>query len=119
MRCWRLRRWSRVVAFVLLLASVRPVHIASDDEACSPWPDALSAQSGAPSLARQNGPSPDGQEHCAVCHWTRLLRSPLTQTGVTIAVAAATTPLERTGPDSYVSPTHDHLPARAPPAFLG
>jgi hypothetical protein len=104
---------------VLLLASVRPVHTASDDEACSPWQDALSAQNGTAFLARENGPSPAGQEHCAVCHWTRLLRSPLTQTGLTIAAAAATTPLERTGPGSYVSPTQDYLPARAPPALLG
>jgi hypothetical protein len=120
MRCWRLKRWSRVVAFVLLLASVRPVHTASDDEACSPWPEALSTESGTAFLAGENGPSGVGhQEHCAVCHWTRLLRSPLTQTGVTIAGAAATSPLEGTGPGSYVGPTHDHLPARAPPAFLG
>ena len=119
MSCWRLRRGSRVVAVVLLLASVRPVLTASDDVACSPWPDALSVQSGTALLAKANGPSRGGQEHCAVCHWTRLLRSPLTQTGLTITVAAAATPLERTGPGSYVSPTHDHLPARAPPFFLG
>jgi hypothetical protein len=117
MRCWRLKRWSRVVALVLLLASLRPIHTASDDEACSPW--APSTQSSTATLARENGPSPGSQEHCAVCHWTRLLRSPLTQTGVTFAVAPATTPLERTRPGFYVSPTHDHLPARAPPALLG
>jgi hypothetical protein len=119
MRLLRLRRWSRVVALVLLAASVRPIHAASDDQACSIWPDALSAQGGAASLDTGNGPAPGAPEHCALCHWTRLLRSPLTQTGLTIAAAAAATPLEKPGPGSYVSPADDHLPARAPPALLG
>jgi hypothetical protein len=119
MRLLRLRRWSRVVALVLLAASVRPIHAASDDQACSIWPAALSAQGGVASLDTGNGPAPGAPEHCALCHWTRLLRSPLTQTGLTIAAVATATPLDKPGAGSYVSPADDHLPARAPPAFLG
>ena len=119
MRLMRLRRWSRVVALVLLAASVRPIHTASDDQACSIWSDGLSAPGSAASLDSGDGPTPGAPDHCALCHLTRLLRSPLTQTGVTIAALGAATPLEKPGRGSYVSPAHDHLPARAPPAFLG
>ena len=116
MRLVRLRRWSRVVALLLLVVSVRPFHAASDDPGCA-WPDAVSTRDGASALVKAGGAAtPD---HCAICHWTRLLRSPRTETGVTVIAAPATATLETSGPRVYLAPTHDHLPARAPPAFLG
>ena len=118
MRLWRLRRWSRIVAFVLLAVSVRPFHAAADDPGCA-WSDAVSTRDGGSALAKANEPPAGTQDHCAVCHWTRLLRSPLTGTGLTFAASPATTAFQSSGPGDYVASTHDHLPARAPPAFLG
>jgi hypothetical protein len=108
-----------VVALVLLAVSLRPFHAASDDQACSAWPDALSAHGSDSSLSNQTGLASGAQDHCAICHWTRLLRSPLTPAGVTISAATAATTLEKSGTSVYVAPIDDHLPARAPPAFLG
>jgi hypothetical protein len=113
-----MRRWTRVVALLLLVASVRPFHSASDDPGCA-WPDAVSTRDGHSVLAKATEASSGTQDHCAICHWTRLLRSPLTETGLTVAVSQATTALQSAGPSDYVAPTHDHLPARAPPVFLG
>ena len=118
MRSCRLRRWSRVVAFVLLAVSVRPFHAASDDPGCA-WPETVSTRDGGSVLAKASEPSAGTQDHCAVCHWSRLLRSPLTGTGLTFAASQATAALQSSGPGDYVASTHDHLPARAPPAFLG
>jgi hypothetical protein len=113
-----MRRWTRVVALLLLVASVRPFHSASDDPGCA-WPDAVSTRDGRSVLAKASDTTSGAQDHCAICHWTRLLRSPLTDIGLTVAASQATTALPSSGPRDYVAPTHDHLPARAPPAFLG
>jgi hypothetical protein len=118
MRLVRVRRWSRVVALLLLVASLRPFHAAADDPGCA-WADAVSSHDGTSFLGKTTAAASGTQDHCAICHWTRLLRSPLTETGFTVAATAATAPLECVGPHGYVAPTHDHFPARAPPAFLG
>ena len=116
MTLWQLRRWSRVVALVLLAATVRLPHAAADDEACAPWLSIQPADGGM-AVAQDNGVSP-ATDHCAICHWTRLLRSPLTPLGVLFAATGAATTLERGPQHSYVAPVHNHLPARAPPAEL-
>jgi|SRR5215203_1710143 len=118
MRVWRLKRWSRAVALVLLMVAIRPPHAASDDPACSSWLDALADHTAQTSVGTGTAPAPGAPEHCAICHWSRLLRSPLTPIGVSITVATPATTLERSGPPAYVAPVHDHLPARAPPASL-
>src|SRR5215212_7312811 len=115
MRMWRLKRWSRAVALALLVVAVCPPHAATDDAACSPWPDGLGQGHTDTSLAAGTAPASSGPEHCAICHWTRLLRSPLTPIGVTITVATAATTLERSGPPAHAAPVRAHLPARAPP----
>ena len=117
MRVWRLKRWSRAVALVLLTVAVRPPHAAADDPACFPWLDAAADHTAQTSFATGSAPASDSQEHCAICHWTRLLRSPLTPIGVSITAATPATTLERSGPPAYVAPIHDHLPARAPPSL--
>jgi hypothetical protein len=101
---------------VLLAAIVRLPHGAADDQACSPWL-AIQPANGGAAVAQDDGASP-APDHCAICHWTRLLRSPLTPLGVFVAPAGAATTLERGPQHSYVAPVHNHLPARAPPADL-
>jgi hypothetical protein len=118
MRVWRLKRWSRAVALVLLMVAIRPPHAASDDPGCSSWLDALSDRTAQPSVATGTARAPGVPEHCAICHWSRLLRSPLTPIGVIITVSTAARTLERSQPPAYVAPVHDHLPARAPPVSL-
>ena len=112
----RWRRWSRVVALVLLAAIVRLPHTAPDDDACTPWL-AIQFANGGAAVAQDDGVSP-APDHCAICHWTRLLRSPLTPLGVFVGPAGAATTLERGPQHSYVAPVNSHLPARAPPAEL-
>jgi hypothetical protein len=108
------RRWSRVVALVLLAATVRLPHGAADDQACSPWL-ATAPATGGLGVAQDDGDAPP-PDHCAICHWTRLLRSPLTPLGVVVLPTGAATTLDRGARHSYVAPVNDHLPARAPPA---
>ena len=50
-----MRRWSRIVAFVLLAVSVRPFHAASDDAGCA-WPDAVTTSDGGSVLAKASEP---------------------------------------------------------------
>jgi hypothetical protein len=116
MRLCQLRRWSRVVALVLLAATVRLPHSVADDLACAPFVSVLAADGGM-ALAQDNGASP-APDHCAICHWTRLLRSPLTPLGVLFSSAGAATIVERGPQHPYVAPVRSHLPARAPPADL-
>jgi hypothetical protein len=101
---------------VLLAAVVRLPHTAADDQECSPWLGIQPAGGGS-AIAQDDGatPSPD---HCAICHWTRLLRSPLTPLGVGVAPAGTATTLERGSQNTYVTHVHDKLSARAPPADL-
>ena len=112
----RWRRWSRVVALVLLAAAVRLPHSAADDQDCLPWL-AVQPADGGMAVAQDEGAS-QAPDHCAICHWTRLLRSPLTPLGVVVAPAGAATTLERGPQHSHVAPVNEHLPARAPPADL-
>jgi hypothetical protein len=115
MRLWRLRRWARAVALLLLLASARLPHLGADDQACVPL--AAGSAPGASALIEGSGavPQPD---HCAICHWTRLLRSPLTVVGVTVAAAGPATLVSWRALPFHPEPVHQHLPARAPPAEL-
>ena len=108
----RWRRWSRVVALVLLAAVVRVPHNASDDQDCSPWL-AIQPVNGGAAVAQDDEATP--ADHCAICHWTRLLRSPLTSLGVMVAPAGTATTLERGPQNTYVAHAHNQLPARAPP----
>ena len=117
MRSCRLRRWFRAVALVLLAAALRLPHTSADDLACSSLLAALSTD-GETTTVRDGAEAPAAPEHCAICHWTRLLRSPLTPAGVSIAPAGAATPLERGAHSVYLAPADDLLSARAPPARL-
>src|SRR5918994_1887425 len=85
MRLWRGRRWARLLAMVLLAASTRLPHFGPDDPACAPL--FAGTPTGVPALTEGLGAA-ESPEHCAICHWTRLLRSPLTVSGVVAVIAA-------------------------------
>ncbi len=116
MRSWRLRRWARAVALLLLVASARLPHAGQDDEACAALLAVGSSQDGSTLIEGSGAVSqPD---HCAICHWTRLLRSPLTVVGVTVAAAGPATLVSWRALPFHPDPVQQHLSARAPPSAL-
>jgi hypothetical protein len=116
MRSWRLRRWPRVVAVLLLVATARLPHTDQDDDACATLFAGGSSQDGS-ALIDGSG-TPSQPDHCAICHWTRLLRSPLTVVGVTVASVGPATVVARRALPLHVNPVNEHVPARAPPSTL-
>ena len=62
--------------------------------------------------------APSQPEHCAICHWTRLLRSPLTVVGISTTNVGPATLVLRGALPAHVDEVNEHLPARAPPALL-
>ena len=114
-----MRRASRLVAVVLLLASARGLpHLAQDDFACVP--SALSYAG--PHDESQHGLQPAGaaheQEHCAVCHWTRSLRSPRAHVAGSAASEHSASAVHGAASSAPLAPALDNLPARAPPSSL-
>jgi hypothetical protein len=111
-----MRRWARTVALVLLVASARLPHLGQDVQACaSLFSDGASQDNS----AFGNGSDPASQpEHCAICHWTRLLRSPLTVVGITSTNVGPAILVLRGVLPAHIDPVSEHLPARAPPALL-
>ena len=113
-----MRRWSRLVAVVLLLASVGAVpHLTQDDAACANVP----AEAYGAHQETQHGLSaagPEHQDHCALCHWTRSLRSPRTDAAGWSLELAPPTLVHRQSNRAHAAPSLDNLPARAPPATL-
>ena len=111
-----MRRWSRVLAVVLLLTAARGVpHLGLDDLACELGGYEGSTPHDESTHVLRPAPTDDPQDHCAVCHWARLLRSSrlsLTSWSVHLAPALAvvTTPSRALTPFSLGG-----LPARAPP----
>ena len=116
MRLWRLRRWTRLVALVLLVASARLPHLGQDDQACAGLVAAGSSQD-ASGLIEASGVASQS-DHCAICHWTRLLRSPLTIVRVTVASTGPAILVSQRALPVHADPVAAHLPARAPPAIL-
>lgn len=111
-----MRRWARTVALLLLVTSARLPHLGQDDQACIGFVSGGSSQdSSAFGVGSDAASQP---EHCAICHWTRLLRSPLTVVGITTTSVGPATLVLRGALPVHVDPVHEHLPARAPPATL-
>lgn len=114
----RLRRCSRLVATLLVLALVGAApHVAREDQACLPLEGQVFGDHAETEHALRAG---DHQEpdHCAVCHWTRSLRAP----AVTLAVGAVDcttrTRIARGAGRELFPPLLALLPARAPPLRL-
>ena len=113
-----MRRWSRVIAVVLLMTAVPATpHFAQDDFACD-----LAALASAEHDESKHGFRAAGdaaeRDHCALCHWSRSLRSPLTPLGVTVTPAAPAAAEHGVVAALLLSPALENLPARAPPAVL-
>ena len=111
-----MRRWARTVALVLLVASARLPHLGQDDQLCASLSSDESSQHN--SVLGAGSDAPSQPEHCAICHWTRLLRSPLTVVGITTTNAGPATLVLRGALPAHVDPVDEHLPARAPPVLL-
>ena len=111
-----MRRWARTVALLLLVASARLPHLGQDDQACASLVSGGSSQD--KSTLGAGADTTSQPEHCAICHWTRLLRSPLTVVGITTTNVGPATLVLRGAIPLHVDPIHEHLPARAPPALL-
>jgi hypothetical protein len=111
-----MRRWARAVALLLLVASARLPHLGQDDQACTSFVSGGSSQDLSAFAAGSDVPSQP--EHCAICHWTRLLRSPLTVVGISSTSVTPATLVWGGALPLHVDPVHEHLPARAPPALL-
>jgi hypothetical protein len=109
-----LRRWSRVVAALLVLASIAGLpHFGPDDPACAPV-------EGGRHHETDHGLRAGGQvddDHCAVCHWTRTLRSPIGASGKWALQVAARSRADAGTTHPRLAPALDNRPARAPPAF--
>jgi hypothetical protein len=114
----RMRRWSRVVAVMLLIAAARGTpHFAQDDIGCDLAILAAAEHDESKHGFRSSGDSGE-RDHCALCHWSRLLRSPLTALGVNVTPAAPAALEQGFVAPAPVSPIPEELPARAPPSFL-
>jgi hypothetical protein len=103
---------------MLLLATVRGLpHFAQDDLACS-----IPSQGSGPHDESRHGlnAAVDAAErdHCALCHWSRSLRSPLTALAISVASVVPASVEYGAVEAVPVAPVLDHLPARAPPATL-
>jgi hypothetical protein len=113
----RMRRWSRVVALAVALATVRLPHVGLDDAACAPSAEG----SYAPHNETDHSIRSAGQQasdHCAICHFIRSARS----SRPPVAASAAYCPiLEQIPGDAVRFPSvapHAEVPARAPPSTL-
>jgi hypothetical protein len=112
-----MRRWSRLIAVVLLFAAARLPHLDADDVACVAWPTQADGAHDETKHGLRTATSEDG-DHCAVCHWTRTLRSPGPDITVVLAHVALPSLLPASA-DGIVSASFvRNLPARAPPSAL-
>ena len=115
MRVVRLRTPFRAVAVLLLLVSVAGVpHFDKGDRACAP---VVAGEHDESKHAFRQATTTE-HDHCAICHWTRLLRSafaPLPPFRTPLSTCVA---IEIVDPFSHRAPALDRLPARAPPALL-
>ena len=114
----RLRRWSRMVSVVLLLASGGGLpHFAVDDPGCLTPVESFGEHDETQHALGAAG-APHSAEHCAVCHWTRTLRSPRAAAASLAPQAVSSAGLFRLLSPVHLAPVMEHLPARAPPALL-
>ena len=113
-----MRRWSRVIAALLLLAAARLPHVGADDAACLPAAIPAVGEHDESQHGFQAAGTAVEDEHCAVCHWSRTLRT--LRATLTVAPAEVTppAPLHRSDDPAILSASLEHLPARAPPSAL-
>ena len=101
---------------MLVLAAVRLPHFAADDAACAPVVVTAYGEHDESQHALQSATTEAADEHCAICHWTRSLRSPRPSLAGQSAAAAAHGVAHWTGEAEVLTPSLERLPARAPPS---
>jgi len=114
-----MRRWARVIAMILLIAAGRGLpHFAQDDPGCAPG--LLLEAAGADGSAHVIGGAPPvhPKTHCALCHWSRSLRSPLSSLSSSVAQAPPPTLVARRPASAAAAVVLPAVPARAPPSFF-
>ena len=108
-----LRRSSRLIASLLLLSSLWQLpHRWQDDQACAPRSEAHDESQHVFTASQ----AADHAEHCAVCHWTRILKPGETSAASAATTRGATRDLGPFAADWIRDPGSDRLPPRAPPA---
>lgn len=108
-----LRQSSRAIAAVLLLTSfVQLPHPSRNDDFCLPGPEAHDESKHVFTTVDEAG----HPEHCAICHWTRLLNPEFSSGPVTPVRADASSALIGSASFTWLDPALTHLPPRAPPS---
>jgi hypothetical protein len=115
MRFMRTHRWLRLVAALLLFTTVRLPHVDLDDAACAPVPSGAYAAHDETQHALGTAKH-DTTDHCALCHWTRTLRSSRPQSTGSIADSPRLAHLAGGAVAARPGATPASLPARAPPS---
>ena len=111
-----LRRSSRLIAAVVLLASMWQLpHRAQDDEICVPAATEAHDESKHVFTAVADY---DHRDHCAICHWLRTLKPAYSAGPVATTGADAGLRLAAPASSSLRDPGTGQLPARAPPSQL-
>ena len=108
-----LRRWTRIIAAVVLLTSVWQLpHRLQDDELCLP-----AAVEHDESKHVFTGVTLAGhQDHCAICHWTRWLKPDFSGAAALVSDATPGAALLTLAVVHRRDPASDQLPSRAPPS---
>jgi hypothetical protein len=115
MSVFRHRRVARVVAALLLFGAMRGLaHPALDDTACAP----AALEHHDESKHAIGAAVADEHQHCAICHWSRTVRSPLGTAAAFLAPQSAASLLPQLSAGVRRALALDNLPARAPPAAL-
>jgi hypothetical protein len=113
----RLRRWSRAISVVLVLAAMPGLsHLAADDAACLSAVETFEHHDHSKHAFR-TGELPH-HDHCAICHWSRSLRAPRTGIAVWARHVPASFAIPSPSAAPRLAPVLEHTPARAPPAVL-
>jgi hypothetical protein len=110
-----LRRSSRVVAAILLLAAFCQLpHRSQNDEFCAPTPEAHDESKHVFTTVAEA----DHADHCAICHWTRWLKPVFASGSVAPVTCDAGANLAASTEFPRRDPSTDQLPPRAPPSRL-
>ena len=114
----RMRRWSRLVAMILLLSAARGLpHLAQDDASCAQTDLGRDVRHDRAGQAMRAGSGLlAADRHCAVCHFIRSLRSPLVVVDTGALQLAPPVLASSASSSSFSAPDLEHLPARAPPS---
>jgi hypothetical protein len=111
----RMRGWSRAIAVLLVCAALPGLsHLAEDDAACLSAFEAFTPHDHGRHAFRSG--EPPHQDHCAICHWSRSLRTPRSVATAWAGPVRISDPVAPAADSPHLPPALEHTPARAPPA---